>query len=74
MPRVVLLVIFAVLLTRIPSDFAGRAFAAYGGEYIAASPLWMWGIEGNRPDRWDLVSATVCLAGAAMILLGSREA
>jgi len=73
-PGIVLLVIFALLLTRISSDLAGRAFAAYGGVYIVASLLWMWGMEGNRPDRWDLVGAAVCLAGAAMILLGPREA
>ena len=73
-PGIVLLVIFALLLTRISSDLAGRAFAAYGGVYIVASLLWMWGMEGNRPDRWDLAGAAVCLAGATMILLGPREA
>ena len=51
MPGVVLLVIFALLLTRISSDFAGCTFAAYGGIYIAASLLWMWGMENNRPVR-----------------------
>ena len=71
---IALLVIFALLLTRISSDFAGRAYAAYGGIYIVASLLWMWGIEGNRPDRWDLVGMAVCLAGATIILLGPREA
>ena len=39
---IALLVIFALLLTRISSDFAGRAYAAYGGIYIVASLLWMW--------------------------------
>ena len=72
-PGIVLLIIFALLLTRISSGLAGRAFAAYGGVYIVASLLWMWGMEGNRPDRWDLAGAAVCLAGATMILLGPRE-
>jgi small multidrug resistance family-3 protein len=31
---------FALALTRIDSAFAGRAYAAYGGIYIAASLLW----------------------------------
>ena len=31
------LVLFALLLTRLESDFAGRAYAAYGGVYITAS-------------------------------------
>lgn len=28
------------------SDAAGRAYAAYGGVYIAASLLWLWVVEG----------------------------
>jgi small multidrug resistance family-3 protein len=65
---------FAWVLTRIDSDFAGRAYAAYGGVYIAASLGWLWAVEGARPDRWDLVGTTLCLTGAAVILLGPRNA
>jgi small multidrug resistance family-3 protein len=32
---------FAVALTRVDSAFAGRAYAAYGGIYIAASLVWL---------------------------------
>ena len=71
---IVLLAVFAVLLTRIGSDFAGRAFAAYGGVYITASLFWMWAVEGSRPDRWDAVGGVISLAGAAVILLGPRGA
>ena len=28
--------------------------------------------EGRLPDRWDVSGAVVCLAGAAVILLGPR--
>ena len=35
------LVLFAVCLTRVNSAYAGRAFAAYGGVYIASSLLWL---------------------------------
>jgi small multidrug resistance family-3 protein len=73
-PGVVSLVLFALLLTRIDAAFAGRAYAAYGGVYIAASLLWLWLIEGARPDRWDLIGALICLAGAAVILFGPRHA
>jgi len=66
------LVLFAFLLTRIDVAFAGRAFAAYGGVYIAASLAWLWAVEGARPDRWDLVGGAVCLAGATIILWGPR--
>lgn len=71
-PGVLALAAFALLLTRVDSAFAGRAFAAYGGVYIAASLGWLWAVEGSRPDRWDLAGAAVCLAGAALILLGPR--
>jgi len=71
-PGTVSLAIFALLLTRIESDFAGRAFAAYGGVYIAASLVWLWLVEGRVPDRWDLAGATLCVAGGAVILFGPR--
>jgi small multidrug resistance family-3 protein len=71
-PGVILLVAFAWLLTRVDTSIAGRAFAAYGGVYIAASLAWMWGVEGLRPDRWDLAGAALCLVGAAVILGAPR--
>jgi small multidrug resistance family-3 protein len=61
------------LLTRVESVFAGRAFAAYGGVYIAASLLWLWIVEGAQPDRWDLIGGAICLIGAGIILLGPRS-
>ena len=71
-PGMVSLAAFAWLLTLVPSDAAGRAYAAYGGVYIAASILWLWLIEGQRPDRWDLTGLVACLVGSAIILLPSR--
>lgn len=63
---------FAWLLTRIDADFAGRAYAAYGGVYILVSLAWAWLVEGNRPDRWDVTGAVICVIGALLILLGPR--
>lgn len=71
-PGVLALVAFAWLLTLVPVSAAGRAFAAYGGVYIAASLVWLWAVEGMRPDRWDLVGATVCLIDAAIIIFPPR--
>ena len=73
-PGMASLALFAWVLTRVPADAAGRAFAAYGGIYIAASLVWMWLVEGQRPDRWDLTGAALCLVGAATILWAPRGA
>jgi len=73
-PGLVALAVFATALTRVDSAFAGRAFAAYGGVYIAASVAWLWAVEGSPPDRWDVVGSAVALAGAAIILWGPRPA
>ena len=64
---------FAWILTRSDADFAGRAFAAYGGIYILASLVWLWVVDGVRPDLWDAGGAALCLAGAAVILFGLRS-
>ncbi|MBY6242997.1 YnfA family protein [Methylosinus sp. Sm6] len=71
-PGMVSLALFAYLLTLVDSSAAGRAYAAYGGVYITASLLWLWLVEGTRPDRWDLTGVTICLIGAGVILLGPR--
>jgi small multidrug resistance family-3 protein len=67
-----ILILFASLLTRVDSAAAGRAYAAYGGIYIGASLLWLWAVEGVRPDRWDVTGAAICLIGSMVILLGPR--
>lgn len=71
-PGILSLIVFALLLTRTDSDFAGRAYAAYGGIYIAASLGWLWLIEGKMPDRWDMTGGVVCLVGAGIILFAPR--
>jgi small multidrug resistance family-3 protein len=73
-PGGVSLDLFAYLLTLVDSDAAGRAYAAYGGVYIVVSLLWLWTVEGVRPDRWDITGALVCLVGASIILVGPRTA
>jgi small multidrug resistance family-3 protein len=73
-PGMLSLAAFAYTLTRVESAFAGRAYAAYGGVYIAASLLWLWIVERTAPDRYDLVGAAVCLIGAVVILFGPRPA
>lgn len=66
------LILFAVALTRVDAAFAGRAFAAYGGVYIAASLLWLRGVEGVHPDRWDLAGGALSVVGAMLIIFARR--
>jgi small multidrug resistance family-3 protein len=62
------LVGFALALTRVDSAFAGRAYAAYGAIYIAASLVWLWLVEGQTPTRTDLLGAALAIAGALVIV------
>lgn len=72
LPGIAALVLFAFLLTLVDSIAAGRAYATYGGVYIASSLAWLWLIEGVKPDRWDIIGAGVCLIGAAIIIAAPR--
>lgn len=71
-PGMLALAVFALALTRIDSALAGRAYAAYGGVYIAAALLWLWLVEKHPPDHWDWIGVGVCLAGSMIILFGPR--
>ncbi|GJD33619.1 YnfA family protein [Methylobacterium aerolatum] len=70
LPSLASLAVFATLLTLIDSPAAGRAYAAYGGVYIGASLVWLWLVEGQRPDGRDWLGGAICLVGAAIILAG----
>lgn len=71
LPGAASLASFAWLLTLVEADAAGRAFAAYGGVYIAASLFWLWAVEGRVPAASDLAGAALCLLGAGVILAGA---
>lgn len=72
LPGLVSLAAFAWLLTKVDVPHAGRAYAIYGGIYIAASLLWLRIVEGHRPDVWDLSGATLCVGGALLMFYGPR--
>lgn len=72
LPAALALALFAWLLTLHPTG-AGRTYAAYGGIYVATAVLWLWLVEKQQPDRWDLIGAAVCIVGMAIIVLGPRS-
>lgn len=73
-PALFSLTLFALLLTKVESNYAGRAYAAYGGIYIVASIGWLWMIERVRPLSSDWWGVALCVLGASIILLGPRFA
>lgn len=50
----------------------GRILAAYGGIFVAGSLGWGMVVDGFRPDRFDLIGASVCLIGVAVIMYAPR--
>ena len=65
-PAALSLAAFAWLLSLHPTA-AGRTYAAYGGIYVAVALAWMWLVESQRPDHWDLVGAAIAITGMAVI-------
>ena len=55
-----------------PSNDFGRILAAYAGVFIATSLARGAIIDGYRPDRWDIISALICLGGVSLIVYRPR--
>ncbi len=68
----IILVGYGIIPTLQRSSDFGRIYAAYGGVFVVASLLWGWGVDGFRPDRYDIAGAAVVLAGVAIIYFGPR--
>lgn len=68
-PAAVALAAFAWLLTQHPAA-SGRIYAAYGGVYVSMALIWLWAVDGIRPDRYDLLGGALMLSGVAVILIG----
>jgi small multidrug resistance family-3 protein len=63
---------YGLVATLQPSSDFGRILAAYGGVFIAGSLAWGWAFDGYRPDRFDVIGATLCLLGVAVIMYAPR--
>ena len=69
---VIALGLYGFVATLQPDANFGRILAAYGGVFVAGSLLWGMALDGFRPDRWDVIGATVCLVGVAVIMYAPR--
>lgn len=71
LPAAASLALFAWLLSLHPTA-SGRTYAAYGGVYICVALLWLWRVDGIRPQASDWLGVALCLAGMTVIMSGAR--
>ena len=71
-PAAAILFLYGVIPTFQQAEF-GRVYAAYGGVFVVLSVLWGWGIDGVRPDRYDILGALIVLVGVAVIFYAPRS-
>lgn len=67
------LTLYGIIPTLQPVPHFGRVYAAYGGFFIALSLAWGRLVDRWRPDRWDLLGASVALLGVGLMLWGPRS-
>lgn len=65
------LTFYGIVITFQPTDF-GRAYAAYGGIFIALAILWGWQVDKIAPDRFDLIGGGIALIGVGVIMYWPR--
>ncbi len=65
------LFLYGVVPTFQPAHF-GRVYAAYGGVFVVLAVLWGWLINGVKPDRLDLLGASMCVVGVGVMMYWPR--
>lgn len=68
---VVILGLYGAVPTLQPTNF-GRAYAAYGGVFVALSILWGWLVDRISPDRFDLLGGCIVLLGVSVMMYAPR--
>ena len=63
---------YGVVAALQPISEFGRVYAAYGGVFIALALLWGIVVDGFRPDRWDLLGASICVVGVLVMVAPPR--
>ena len=47
-------------------------YPAYGGIFVVMSVLWGYGIDGVKPDIWDISGAMIVLGGVGLMMWAPR--
>jgi small multidrug resistance family-3 protein len=63
---------YGVVAALQPIPEFSRVYAAYGGIFIALSLGWGIAVDGFRPDRWDLLGASICVVGVLVMVAPPR--
>lgn len=66
-----LLSLYGIIPTLQDAHF-GRVYAAYGGIFVVMSVLWGYGIDGVKPDIWDISGAMIVLSGVGLMMCAPR--
>ena len=67
-----ILFVYGIIPTFQPHHFH-RIYSAYGGIFIVMALLWGWGIQGMRPDIFDIIGAAISLIGVVIIFYMPRK-
>ena len=65
------LILYGIIPTFQPAHFC-RVYAAYGGFFIVLSLMWGWILDGNIPDRFDVIGAVIAIVGVSVIMYWPR--
>lgn len=68
----VILALYGVVAALQPIEAFGRVYAAYGGVFIALALAWGVLVEGWRPDRYDVLGATIAIVGVLVMVAPPR--
>ena len=68
----IILIAYGIVATWQTANF-GRVYATYGGVFIVLALLWAWKIDGFKPDKWDIIGASIALIGACIIIYMPRN-
>lgn len=67
-----LLSLYGIIPTLQDANF-DRVYAAYGGIFVVMSVLWGYGIDGVKPDIWDISGAMIVLSGVGSTVVKSLK-